>query len=91
MQETKFLKRTSVTKTTNIDLEQIIMKIVNCNDSETFPITESQIEGICFSVRSILLSQPMLIEISPPIAVCGDTHGQFKDLLNIFKNIGEPG
>lgn len=42
----------------------------------------------------LLRSQPTLLDVSIPdkgrFTVCGDTHGQFYDLLNIFKLSGEP-
>lgn len=33
----------------------------------------------------------MLLEINPPVNVCGDFHGQFSDLKEVFKSIGTPG
>ena len=32
----------------------------------------------------------MLLELDAPIQVCGDTHGQFSDLLNIFRIYDQP-
>lgn len=42
------------------------------------------------SSRAIFLSQPMLLELSAPIKIVGDIHGQFWDLLKIFQNGGYP-
>ncbi|KAK9828150.1 hypothetical protein WJX74_000955 [Apatococcus lobatus] len=49
---------------------------------------------ILLSARSILKSLPSLVDIpledSQQFTVCGDVHGQFYDLLNIFKINGLP-
>ncbi|XP_023640498.1 serine/threonine-protein phosphatase 5 isoform X1 [Capsella rubella] len=49
---------------------------------------------IVLQTRQILLALPSLIDISVPngkhITVCGDVHGQFYDLLNIFELNGLP-
>ena len=37
-----------------------------------------------------MLEQPMLLELDAPVQICGDTHGQYYDLLNIFKLFGQP-
>jgi serine/threonine-protein phosphatase PP1 catalytic subunit len=45
-------------------------------------------KGIVSTCRSIFLSQPMLLELGAPIKIVGDIHGQFLDLLKIFKGNG---
>ena len=32
----------------------------------------------------------MLLEIEAPVQICGDTHGQYQDLLSIFNHFGSP-
>ena len=49
---------------------------------------------ILFQIRDYFKKQPTLVEIQikddEKFTVCGDVHGQFYDLLNIFKLNGVP-
>lgn len=49
---------------------------------------------ILLRVKKILVTLPSLVDVEVPkgthINVCGDTHGQFYDLLNIFETFGYP-
>jgi serine/threonine-protein phosphatase PP1 catalytic subunit len=53
-------------------------------------IKEEEIINLLKVVRAVFLSQPILIEVEPPIKVCGDIHGQFSDLLRLFHRCGFP-
>lgn len=48
-------------------------------------IPEGLIVHILIKARSIIASEPVLAEIDSPVYVCGDLHGQYYDLVNIFK------
>jgi len=49
---------------------------------------------ILIDVKMFLTDQPTLVDVTVPddheFTVCGDIHGQFYDLMNIFKINGEP-
>jgi len=53
-------------------------------------LPEAQIRALCQVSREIFLQQPMLVECSVPMNICGDIHGQYDDLLRHFDNIGYP-
>eukprot|EP01118_Nematostelium_gracile_P003658 TRINITY_DN14230_c0_g1_i1.p1 TRINITY_DN14230_c0_g1~~TRINITY_DN14230_c0_g1_i1.p1 ORF type:complete len:327 (-),score=69.57 TRINITY_DN14230_c0_g1_i1:28-1008(-) len=53
-------------------------------------ITEMECKSLCSKARTILMEQPMLLELEAPIKICGDVHGQYYDLLRLFDYGGLP-
>jgi serine/threonine-protein phosphatase PP1 catalytic subunit len=53
-------------------------------------LPEDQIFRIARACRQVFMAQPMLIEIDAPVNICGDTHGQFSDVLRLFDIGGIP-
>jgi len=53
-------------------------------------LTETECTMVCHRARDIMIAQPMLLELTAPIKIVGDTHGQFFDLLRIFEYGGFP-
>ncbi|KAI9599003.1 Metallo-dependent phosphatase-like protein [Syncephalis fuscata] len=58
--------------------------------SKSLPLKNAEIIAICQVAREVLLSQPSLIELSAPVKIVGDIHGQFHDLLRLFEMCGYP-
>jgi len=50
----------------------------------------STIEQICKTILPILQSQDVCLQLSVPVNICGDIHGQFFDLQKIFHRFGTP-
>nr|CAJ2471668.1 unnamed protein product [Leishmania braziliensis] len=70
-------------------IERLIMVQRNRGPPQVL-VREEEIRAVLTEVREIFMSQPMLLEIRPPVRVCGDTHGQYYDLLRIFEKCGFP-
>lgn len=52
-------------------------------------LPEADIKALCELVRSILVEESNVQPVASPVAVCGDIHGQFYDLLELFRVGGE--
>lgn len=55
-----------------------------------FILTKQEIRNIILQSKSIIAAQPVVLELNPPLIIVGDIHGQFFDLLRIFRTCGDP-
>ena len=53
-------------------------------------LTQGEIKFLCTKALEIFMEEPVLLEVSAPVNICGDTHGQFNDLLRLFEFGGRP-
>lgn len=68
-------------------LEQIIQKLLLVRRSPpgtSANLSVPEILWLCKTVKQIYMDQPMLLELQPPLTICGDIHGQYHDLLRLF-------
>lgn len=77
---------------TNFDPQAALKVFLDSkNRLKYFPfiyIPISYIEELCKTVTDIFLSEESVVSLSPPLTVCGDTHGQFTDTIRIFDVVG---
>lgn len=65
------------------DLDAAIEQLMQCK-----PLPENDIKALCEKAKEILAEEPNVQPVRCPVTVCGDIHGQFADLLELFR-IGE--
>ncbi|KAF9343195.1 hypothetical protein BGX26_006116 [Mortierella sp. AD094] len=77
-----------------MDIDDIISRLLDAGYSGKISkgicLKNSEILYVCQTAREIFLSQPTLIELSPPVKIVGDIHGQYTDLLRLFEMCGFP-
>jgi len=52
-------------------------------------LPERDLRLVCEKVKEILIEESNVQPVSAPVTVCGDIHGQFFDLLELFRTGGE--
>lgn len=78
---------------TCVEVDAIITKLLEARGQKPgkpVTLTESEIKGLVMKSRDIFMAQSTLLELEAPIKICGDTHGQFYDLLRLFEYGGFP-
>ncbi|CAD8211107.1 unnamed protein product [Paramecium octaurelia] len=66
------------------DLDQWIAKLKNCQF-----LPEQEVIQLCTKAKEILISESNVEVVHTPVTVCGDIHGQFHDLIELFKVGGD--
>lgn len=66
---------------TSIDLDRCIEVLIQKREL----LAESVVEAICAKAKELLMRESNVVHIEAPCTVVGDIHGQFYDLLEIFK------
>uniref|UniRef100_A0A9J7XXB8 Serine/threonine-protein phosphatase n=1 Tax=Cyprinus carpio carpio TaxID=630221 RepID=A0A9J7XXB8_CYPCA len=67
-----------------IDLDRQIEQLRHCE-----LIKENEVKALCAKAREILVEESNVQRVDSPVTVCGDIHGQFYDLKELFRVGGE--
>lgn len=65
--------------------DQQIQRVLNMEN-----LQEHELKILCEKVREILHEESNVHPVKCPVTVCGDIHGQFLDLKELFNNAGSP-
>ena len=65
------------------NVDEWIEKLINGH-----PLKEKDFVCLCDMLDDLLLEEPNIVRVDPPVCVIGDLHGQFYDLLHLFKVVG---
>ena len=77
-----------------VDVDDMITRLLevgySAKASKSVCLKNTEITSLCLAARDVFLSQPTLIELSPPVKIVGDVHGQYSDLIRLFEMCGFP-
>ena len=62
------------------DLDRQIEQLKRCEY-----IKEAEVKALCAKAREILVEESNVQRVDAPVTICGDIHGQFYDLVELFK------
>ncbi|KAJ6330638.1 hypothetical protein OIU76_009269 [Salix suchowensis] len=62
------------------DLDQQIEQLMQCK-----PLSEPQVKTLCDKAKEILMQESNVQPVKSPVTICGDIHGQFHDLAELFR------
>ncbi|KAF8538851.1 Metallo-dependent phosphatase-like protein [Trichophaea hybrida] len=66
------------------DLDRYIELLRSCK-----PIPESAVRELCYKARELLIEESNVQIVDAPVTICGDIHGQFHDLMELFRVGGD--
>ncbi|CEP16900.1 hypothetical protein [Parasitella parasitica] len=71
-------------------IERLLVASQHKHIGKSLCLNLKEVIAICRSARERFLEQPALLELEPGVKIVGDIHGQYHDLIRIFKMSGYP-
>jgi len=70
----------TVNHSSHSDLDRYLDKLYNCE-----LISEQEVKWLLQKATEILMEESNLQRVDSPVTICGDVHGQFHDVIQLFK------
>ena len=67
------------------DVDHWIEKLMGCT-----ALSEAEVVQLCDRAREVIAEEGNVEKVRAPVTICGDIHGQFHDLMELFKIAGTP-
>ena len=74
-------------KNSQLDLQKFITLLLTAQKykvEKDIKMEEKDILAVCHMARYIFIKEHVTVDVQAPVTICGDTHGQFYDLLRLF-------
>ncbi|KAK8544340.1 hypothetical protein V6N13_056122 [Hibiscus sabdariffa] len=70
----------SVDSNSHGNLDEQIAQLMQCK-----PLSEQEVRVLCDKAKEILMAESNVQPVKSPVTICGDIHGQFHDLAELFR------
>lgn len=82
-------------KATTKALQDILEKLLKLNGTPQgrtpVPLQENEIMRVIeLTTHEFRRNSCAMIDLEAPVTICGDTHGQFNDVIRLFDTVGWP-
>ena len=77
----------------NTMVDKLLIRLLSVDRRNLMPgetVSEYEINHLCQDAKRVLLNDPMLLELSGPVTIFGDIHGQYIDLLRWLDRVKMP-
>ncbi|CAA3015138.1 serine threonine- phosphatase PP2A-2 catalytic subunit [Olea europaea subsp. europaea] len=74
----------SVASSAHGNIDEQISQLMECK-----PLSEQDVRLVCEKAKEILIEESNVQPVKSPVTICGDIHGQFHDLAELFRIAGK--
>nr|CAD2188273.1 unnamed protein product [Meloidogyne enterolobii] len=73
-----------------MDVDKLLTQLNGLSFDVAKSVEPSILAELTRKAKAVFQAQPVLLELVPPLVICGDIHAQYNDLRRIFSQLGQP-